>query len=72
MLLLSRALDQFGGAVETTFEPTGLICKLSIALQKTAQVSRPTKHARPQSDQSAVEAASEWPEQMSAYGPSRK
>ena len=32
MLLLSRALDQFGGAVETTFEPTGLICKLSVAL----------------------------------------
>ena len=32
MLLLSRALDQFGGAVETAFEPTGLICKLSVAL----------------------------------------
>ena len=32
MLLLSRALDQFGGVVETTFEPTGLICKLSVAL----------------------------------------
>ncbi len=32
MLLLSRALDQFGGAVKTTFEPTGLICKLSVAL----------------------------------------
>ena len=32
MQLLSRALDQFGGAVETTFEPTGLICKLSVAL----------------------------------------
>ena len=32
MLLLSRALDQFGGAVETTFEPTGLICELSFAL----------------------------------------
>jgi two-component sensor histidine kinase len=32
MLLLSRALDQFGGTVETTFEPTGLICKLSIGL----------------------------------------
>ncbi len=32
MLLLSRALDQFGGAVETTFDPTGLICELSFAL----------------------------------------
>jgi two-component sensor histidine kinase len=41
MLLLSRALDQFGGAVETTFEPTGLICKLSVALTETTQVSRP-------------------------------
>ena len=32
MLLLSRALDQFSGAVETTFEPSGLICELSFAL----------------------------------------
>lgn len=30
--LLSRALDQFGGTVETIFEPTGLICKLSATL----------------------------------------
>jgi two-component sensor histidine kinase len=30
--LLSRALDQFEGAVKTTFEPTGLICKLIATL----------------------------------------
>ena len=30
--LLSRAMDQFGGAVETTFEPTGLVCKLKVTL----------------------------------------
>jgi hypothetical protein len=30
--LLPRALDQFGGIVETTFEPTGLICKLIATL----------------------------------------
>jgi two-component sensor histidine kinase len=30
--LLTRALDQFGGTVETTFEPTGLICRLSAPL----------------------------------------
>ena len=30
--LLSLALDQFGGTVETTFEPTGLICKLIVVL----------------------------------------
>jgi two-component sensor histidine kinase len=30
--LLTRALDQFGGTVETTFEPTGLICTLSAPL----------------------------------------
>ena len=30
--LLSRALDQFGGTVETTFEPTGLVCKLKVTL----------------------------------------
>jgi two-component sensor histidine kinase len=29
MRLLSRALDQFGGMVETIFESEGLICKLS-------------------------------------------
>jgi two-component sensor histidine kinase len=34
MRLLSRALDQFGGTVETTFEPTGLICKLSAVFQR--------------------------------------
>lgn len=30
--LLSRAMDQFGGTVETTFEPTGLVCKLKVTL----------------------------------------
>ena len=33
--LLSRALDQFGGAVETTFEPTGLVCKLKVSLPES-------------------------------------
>jgi len=39
--LLSRALDQFGGTVETTFEPTGLICRLSAPLPEdgTANVA---------------------------------
>ena len=27
--LLSRALDEFGGIIETTFAPTGIVCKLS-------------------------------------------
>lgn len=30
--LLSRALEQFGGAVETTFAPTGFICRMNVAL----------------------------------------
>lgn len=30
--LLSAALEPFGGTVETTFEPTGLICRLSAML----------------------------------------
>ncbi len=30
--LLSRAMDQFGGTVETAFEPTGLVCKLKVNL----------------------------------------
>ena len=28
--LLTRALDQFGGTIETVFETTGLICRLSV------------------------------------------
>lgn len=32
MRLLSQALAQFGGTVETTFEPTGVICNLSAML----------------------------------------
>jgi two-component sensor histidine kinase len=32
--LLSRALDQYRGSVETTFGPTGLICKMSAVIPK--------------------------------------
>lgn len=32
MRLLTRALEQFGGTVETTFEPTGFICRMNVAL----------------------------------------
>jgi two-component sensor histidine kinase len=34
--LFSRALEQFGGAVEATFATTGLTCKLSFALQESS------------------------------------
>jgi two-component sensor histidine kinase len=34
--LFSRALEQFGGAVEATFAATGLICKLSLVLQENS------------------------------------
>ena len=34
--LFSRALEQFGGAVETNFATMGLICKLSLVLQESA------------------------------------
>jgi two-component sensor histidine kinase len=30
--LMSRSLDQFGGTVETAFETTGLVCRLSVIL----------------------------------------
>jgi two-component sensor histidine kinase len=30
--LVSRAMDQFGGTVETTFVPKGLVCKLNVSL----------------------------------------
>jgi two-component sensor histidine kinase len=32
MRLLSRALDQFNGTVETSFASTGLVCKMSVTL----------------------------------------
>jgi two-component sensor histidine kinase len=35
MLLLSRALDQFGGTVETNFGPTGLICKMKLTIPQS-------------------------------------
>ena len=34
--LFSRALEQFGGAVKTTFATTGLICKLSFVFQESS------------------------------------
>jgi len=30
--LLSRALSQFGGTIKSKFEPTGLICEMSLML----------------------------------------
>jgi two-component sensor histidine kinase len=32
--LLSRALDQFGGTIESKFEPAGLICQMSLMLPR--------------------------------------
>lgn len=34
--LLTRALDQFGGTIERTFEPTGLVCKMSLDLPENS------------------------------------
>ena len=33
--LLSRALEQFSGAVETTFEPDGLVCTMKAVLPES-------------------------------------
>jgi two-component sensor histidine kinase len=41
--LLARALDQFGGSVETIFEPTGLLCKMSVTvLEETQKITHGT------------------------------
>jgi two-component sensor histidine kinase len=37
--LLSRALSQFGGGVETLFEPTGLVCKMKLTLPDGATIN---------------------------------
>ncbi len=34
--LLTRALDQFGGTIERKFEPTGLVCKMSLVLPENS------------------------------------
>jgi two-component sensor histidine kinase len=39
--LFSRALEQFGGAVDATFATTGLICKLSFVLQESSPTLAP-------------------------------
>jgi len=38
MRLLSRALTQFGGVVETEYEATGLLCKMNITLPENATI----------------------------------
>jgi two-component sensor histidine kinase len=40
--LLSRSLDQFDGTVETAFETTGLVCKLSVILPEHTPSIIPT------------------------------
>jgi hypothetical protein len=38
MRLLSRALVQFGGVVETEFEATGLLCNMNLPLPENTTV----------------------------------
>jgi two-component sensor histidine kinase len=45
--LLSRALEQFGGAVEATFATTGLICNLSLVLPESAPSIAPDVIGKP-------------------------
>ena len=37
--LLTRALDPFGGSIERKFEPTGLLCKMSLDLPKNSNAA---------------------------------
>jgi two-component sensor histidine kinase len=39
--LLQRALDQFGGHVDVRFEPTGLICGMSMPLSEGSAAAAP-------------------------------
>ncbi len=41
MRLLLQALGQFGGAVETRFEATGLLCKMSVTLSENTKAIGP-------------------------------
>jgi two-component sensor histidine kinase len=51
--LLSRAFTQFGGSIESSFEPNGLTCKMSLALPQESEPAAgngPAIHSRPASD----------------------
>lgn len=45
--LFSRALEQFGGAVEATFATTGLICNLSLVLPESSPSIAPDVTGKP-------------------------
>jgi hypothetical protein len=63
--LLSRALQQFGGAIQSRFEPTGLICDMSLILpRESAAVSTSTPKVS-QAQGPAIELPSVQPDRYS-------
>jgi hypothetical protein len=63
--LLSRALQQFGGAIQSRFEPTGLICEMSLILpREPAAASTPTPKV-PRAQVPAIELPSVQPDRYS-------
>ncbi len=47
MKLMSQALAQFDGTVETNFEATGLICKMKVKLPTNAEIIEPDNETLP-------------------------
>jgi len=63
--LLCRALQQFGGAIQSRFEPTGLICEMSLILpREPAAASTPTPKV-PRAQVPAIELPSVQPDRYS-------
>ena len=46
--LVSRAMDQFGGTIDTNFEPAGLVCKLKVPLPERAPSLVPDARSKSQ------------------------
>jgi two-component sensor histidine kinase len=64
--LLCRALQQFGGAIQSRFEPTGLICEMSLILpREPAAVPKTSTPKVPQAQVPAIELPSVQPDRYS-------
>jgi HWE histidine kinase/Domain of unknown function (DUF4118) len=64
--LLCRALQQFGGAIQSRFEPTGLICEISLILpREPAAASKTSTRKVPRAEVPDVEFPSVQPDRHS-------
>ena len=64
--LLRRALQQFGGAIQSRFEPTGLICEMSLILPREREPASDTSMRKvPKTEEPAIELSAVQPDRTS-------